>query len=118
MHIQQLLHGLKRIGGIYTPYSQFKTVASSSEESDLDSEVSEVTRILVNRSNMTMAAVLAILAYFTQASTPDQTSITINTFVSLLVLCLCHLNRACFNDVPVDVFKVCGLNHHTHTMYE
>ncbi|KAH8831796.1 hypothetical protein DL96DRAFT_1812589 [Flagelloscypha sp. PMI_526] len=105
MHTQQFQSNLKRIGGVYTPYSQFKTVASCSGESDLDCEVGKFANALVNRSNMTMAAVLAILAYFTQASTPDKTSITINTFVTLLVLCLCLLNRACFNDVPVDVFK-------------
>ncbi|KAH8831792.1 hypothetical protein DL96DRAFT_1553032 [Flagelloscypha sp. PMI_526] len=105
MHMQQFLISLKRIGGVYTPFSQFNTVASSSDENALDCEVGKVAKTLVNRSNSTMAAVFAILAYFTQASTPEQTSIMVNTFITLLVMCLCLLNRACFNDVPADVFQ-------------
>ncbi|KAH8832981.1 hypothetical protein DL96DRAFT_1584184 [Flagelloscypha sp. PMI_526] len=109
MHVQQFLLSLKRVGQVYTPFSQFNTVASNSEENASDCEIGKIAKALVNRSNMTMAVVFAILAYFTQASTPDQTSIMINTFITLLVLCLCLLNRACFNDLPLDVFQVCSL---------
>ncbi|KAH8831795.1 hypothetical protein DL96DRAFT_1678131 [Flagelloscypha sp. PMI_526] len=97
---------LKRILGMYSPFARFDAVASNSEGDELESKaLGMAVEAIVHRSHMTIAAVLAILAYFTQTSKPNEASIMINTFVTLLVLCLCLLNRACFDGLPVDVFR-------------
>ncbi|KAH8831791.1 hypothetical protein DL96DRAFT_848096 [Flagelloscypha sp. PMI_526] len=100
--ISSVKNVVKRILEIYTVFTLFEVIVESDHEPE---EIGFIVKAFMQRSTITTASVLAILAYFTQASTPKQTQIPLNSFITLLVLCLCLLNKAYFDGLPLGIFK-------------
>ncbi|KAH8831949.1 hypothetical protein DL96DRAFT_853639 [Flagelloscypha sp. PMI_526] len=93
---------IKQILVVYTCFASLDAVARPDHEPE---DLGRIVKALTQRSNLALAGVLTILVYYTQASTPNQALIPLHSFITFFIICLCLLNKAYFEGVPVRIFQ-------------